>query len=128
MLQPRTFLVVVDDPDRLLFLSTTLHRKFPNAVVQTCRDSEIAGQVAQSQRLDAIIACRSIDMDELPLVESLRRLTAVPIVLVSAAHHEKLAAEAGASAFLDHDRWLMIGNVVGDLIGANPRRIEAKIY
>jgi hypothetical protein len=54
MRRPRTFLVVADDSDYFLFLSTTLHRKFPNAVVQTCRDSEIAGQVAQSQRLDAI--------------------------------------------------------------------------
>src|SRR5688572_2671044 len=98
MLQSRTFLVVADDPDRLLLLSTTLHRKFPNAVVQTCRDSEVAVQVARSQRLDAIIACRSTDMDELSLIEAMRRATAVPIVLVSSPHHEKLAAEAGASA------------------------------
>src|SRR5688572_28648404 len=121
MLQSRTFLVVADDPDRLLLLSTTLHRKFPNAVVQTCRESEAAVQVARSQRLDAVVTCRSTDMDELPLVEALRRVTAVPIVLVSAAHHEKNAPEAGASAFLDRDRWLMIGTVVSDLVGAKPR-------
>lgn len=32
----RTFLVVADDPERLMLVSTTLQRKFPNAVVQTC--------------------------------------------------------------------------------------------
>src|SRR5687767_6928143 len=95
----RTFLVVVDDPERLMLVSTTLHRKFPNAIVQTCRDSEAAVAVARAQRLDAIVVQRGADSDELPLVEELRTVTTVPIVLMSGAHHERLAIEAGASHF-----------------------------
>ena len=42
MRQARCFLVVAEDSERLMLISTTLHRKFPNAVVRTCRDSEPA--------------------------------------------------------------------------------------
>lgn len=121
MRHARTFLVVAEDPERLLLLSTTLHRKFPNAIVQTCRDSEAALDVARTQKLDAVIANRSTDLDELPLVENLRATTTAPIVLVSGADYEPLARTAGASAFLLHDRWLLIGNIVSELIGARPR-------
>jgi CheY-like chemotaxis protein len=55
MRKVRTFLVVADDPERLMLVSTTLHRKFPNSVVQTCRDSEIAIEIARAQNLDAIV-------------------------------------------------------------------------
>lgn len=103
-----------------MLVSTTLHRKFPNAVVQTCRDAETAIEVAKSQRLDAIVAQRGADADELPLVEGLRAVTTVPIVLMSGAHHESTAIAAGASHFLHRDEWLLIGTVVAKLIGASP--------
>ncbi|MGH7946093.1 MAG: hypothetical protein ACREH8_03135 [Opitutaceae bacterium] len=118
MRQARTFLVIAEDAERLMLISGALHRKFPISVVQTCRDGETALQAVRTQRLDAIIASRSTDLDELPLVESIRRETSVPIVLVSGAHHEKPAIAAGASAFLDRDRWLLIGNSVAEMIGA----------
>jgi DNA-binding response OmpR family regulator len=118
MRRVRAFLVVADDPENLLLVSTTLHRKFPNSVVQTCRDSEVAIEVARTQKVDAIIANRSADLDELPLVESLRAVTIVPIVLMGSLHHEQTAVAAGASAFLLEDQWLLIGTTVGKLIGA----------
>jgi DNA-binding response OmpR family regulator len=120
MRQARVFLVVSDDPERLRLVSTNLQRKFPNAVVQTCRDSEAATQATRTQKLDAIVACGGTDMDALPLVEALRRETVAPIVLLSGGHHEKLASVAGASCFLDRDRWLIVGTVVADLLGARP--------
>jgi DNA-binding response OmpR family regulator len=116
----RSFLVVADDPERLMLVSTTLHRKFPNAIVQTCRDSEAALAVARDHTLDAIVAQRSSDLDELPLVESLRAVTTVPIVLMSGPHHADGATDAGASLFLRHDQWLLIGTAVARLIGAEP--------
>lgn len=119
MNKARSFLVVADDPERLMLVSTTLHRKFPNAIVQTCRDSGAALIVARDHTLDAIVAQRSSDLDELPLVESLRAVTTVPIVLMSGDHHEQVATEAGASCFLRHDQWLLIGTVIAKLIGAN---------
>lgn len=78
MRQAPSFLVIVEDPDRLFLISTTLHRKFPNSVVQTCRDSHAALEVAREKRLDAIVANRSTDRDELPLLESLRAITRRP--------------------------------------------------
>lgn len=120
MREARSFLVVAEDADRLMLISAALHRKFPNAVVQTCRDGEAAFVAVQAQKLDAIVALRSTDFDELPLVENLRSRIAVPIVLVSGAEHERFATDAGATTFLHRDRWLMIGNVVAEVIGARP--------
>lgn len=120
MKQARTFLVVAEDPERLLLLSTTLHRKFPNSVVQTCRDSDAAIEVARNHRLDAIVSHRSTDLEEVPLVEQLRTATSAPIVMMAQPHLEKLAAAAGASRFLDQEQWLLLGLTVGELIGARP--------
>ena len=75
--------------------------------------------MAHIQPLDAIIAHRSSDMDELPLVECLRATTA-PVLLMSGAHHEEAAIGAGASSFLRYDQWLLVGTVVAKLIGADP--------
>ena len=120
----RSFLVVADDPERLMLVSTTLHRKFPNAIVQTCRDSDAAIVVARDHTLDAIVAQRSSDLDELPLVKSLRAVTTAPIVLMSGAHQGQVATQAGASYFLRRDQWLLVGSAVANLIGANPSRAE----
>jgi DNA-binding response OmpR family regulator len=118
MRQPRTFLVIAEDSDRLFLISTTLHRKFPNSVVLTCRDSEAALEVARSQRVDAIVANRGTDLDELPLLEALRAATSTPIVLISHAHHGRQALAAGAARFLDQDQWLLVGTTVSEIIGA----------
>ena len=120
MKKARSFLVVTDDPERLMLVSTTLHRKFPNAIIQTCRDSVAAIVVACNRDLDAIVAQRSSDLDELPLLECLRAVTTLPIVLMSAAHHGQAATQAGASFSLRHDQWLLIGSAVASLIGAEP--------
>jgi CheY-like chemotaxis protein len=118
MKKSRAFLVVADDPERLMLISTTLHRKFSNAVVETCRDSEAALEVAKNQQFDAIVTHRSLDMDELPLLEHLRAVTAVPIVVMSGSHSEDGAMASGASHFLRDDQWLLIGSVVAKILGA----------
>lgn len=115
---PRTFLVVAEDTERLFLISNTLHRKFPNAVVQTCRDSEAAIAAASAQRLDAIVAQRSTDLDEIPLVRRLRGATRVPIVLMAAWDHAERAKEAGATRFVNQDEWLTIGTAVAVAIAA----------
>lgn len=120
MRQPRTFLVIAEDPQRLLLISTTLHRKFPNSVVQTCRDSEAAIGVASTTHLDAIITTQSSDLDPVPLVEQLRAASTAPIVAMAAPLDEPRALAAGASRFLHHEQWLLIGTTVGELLGARP--------
>jgi hypothetical protein len=93
MNKARSFLVVVDDPERLM-------------------------RVARDWKLDAIVAQRSSDLDELPLVEKLRAVTTAPILLMSSPQQEADAAAAGASDFLRHDQWLLVGTAVARLIGA----------
>jgi DNA-binding NarL/FixJ family response regulator len=104
MRQSRTFLVVAEDAERLFLISTTLHRKFPCSVVQTCRDSEAALEVARTQQLDAIVATRSTDLDEIPLLESLRAVTSTPIVLMSDPHQAQQAMAAGAAGYLNTEQ------------------------
>lgn len=120
MRKARTFLVIADDPEQLMLITTTLYRKFPNAVVLTCRDSAAALEVTRTQRLDAIVAQRSSDMKELPLVEVLRAKTSAPILLMSGERHEEAAVAAGVSQVLSHDQWLLVGTSIARLIGANP--------
>jgi DNA-binding response OmpR family regulator len=127
MRHARTFLVVAEDTERLFLISSTLHRKFPNSVVQTCRDSEAALEVARTQQLDAIVTNRSADLDSIPLLESLRAVTSTPILLMSDANHAQQAVAAGAAGFLNNEQWLLIGTTVGKLIGATPRDTEEKL-
>lgn len=118
MLLARCFLVVAEDPERLLLLTTTLHRRFPNSTVQTCRDTQPALRVAQSQKLDAIITHRATDLDEIPLVEQLRHVTEVPIVALAGQHDEKKIIAAGATRHLHPDQWLLAATTVAEAIGA----------
>lgn len=118
MHQPRSFLVVAEEPERLSLLATTLHRKFPNSIVQTCRDSDAAIAVVKAHALDAIVLHRSSDMDEIPLLEVVRYVTSAPIVAMSGYRLEAPALAAGASKYLHVEQWLLIGTVVAELIGA----------
>jgi DNA-binding response OmpR family regulator len=120
MRHARCFLVVADDPERLMLISTTLHRKFPNSVVKTCRETKAALSAAKAHKLDAIIAHRSADTDEIPLWEQLRATSDAPIVAISNHRHAEAAQLAGASRFLHVEQWLLIGTVVADLLGARP--------
>jgi len=118
MRQPRTFLVIAEEPERLSLIATTLHRKFPNSVVQTCRDADPALAVVRAHKLDAIVMHRSSDMDEIPLLEHIRSATNVPIVAVTGYGLETAALAAGAAQYLHVEQWLLIGTVVAELIGA----------
>lgn len=118
MRQVRSFLVIAEDPDRLMFISAVLHRKFPNALVQTCRDGDAGLEVMRRQKLDAVVALRSTDCDEVSLVRNLRQVAEVPILLLGGADQEKAAGSAGATGFLEREGWLMVGNTVAEMIGA----------
>ena len=119
MLHARCFLVVAEDPERLLLITTTLHRRFPNSTVQTCRDSQPAIRVAQSQKLDAIITHRATDLDEIPLVGQLRQATDAAIVALAGRHDEKKIIAAGATRHLHPEQWLLVATTVADAIGAH---------
>lgn len=118
----RVFLIVCDDTDRLMLLSSVLHRVFPNAVVQTCRDLEPALSILHETTPDAVVSCRATATDPIPLVELLRSATAAPIIAVSGEDDGQKVLLAGASHFLAADRWLLIGKKVAAAIDGLPRR------
>lgn len=120
MRQSRTFLVVSDASERLSLIATTLHRKFPNSAVLTCRESHPALAIAQSQPLDAIVASGCSDLDELPLVQRLREVASAPILMMSMRAVEDGARAAGAAAYLHASRWLLAGTVVAQMLGVLP--------
>ena len=117
MPEPHRFLVIAEDSDRLSLIASTLQRKFPRSVVRTCRESGPAIELARAQRFDAIITNASTDLAELPLLESLRPVTAAPIVVMSSDPMKPRALAMGATRFLDVQRWLLLGTVVADVIG-----------
>lgn len=117
MCKARCFLVIAEDPERLTLLSATLFRRFPNSVVHSCCDAEAALLAATAQNLEAIIAHRSTDMDEIPLLEYLRAATSAPIIALSGYPYEEAAKLAGASRFLHLEQSLLISNVVAEVIG-----------
>jgi DNA-binding response OmpR family regulator len=119
MTQHRQFLVIDDNADSRFLLVKTLLRKFPQALLQECQDSDVALSAARNPKLDTIVAHRAADVDGTTLIRMLRKTNpTVPIVMVSGLDRSSAAAEAGATVFLNYDEWLRIGTVVGDLLSA----------
>lgn len=113
------FLVVDDNADNRFLLAKTLIRKFPNALVQECQDSEPALVAARRASLTAAIVHRAGDVDGLSLIEMLRKARpALPILFVSGGDVRSKAFDTGATAFLDYDAWLRVGLVVEDMLRA----------
>jgi len=111
------FLLIDDNADNRFLLAKTLIRKYPNALVQECQDSEPALLAARRPSLTAIVVHRASDIDGLPLVEMLRKSRpTLPILFVSGADFRTAAFEMGATAFLHYDAWLRVGAVVEDML------------
>jgi DNA-binding response OmpR family regulator len=111
------FLLVDDNADNRFLLAKTLIRKFPNALMQECQDSEPALIATRRPSLTAAIVHRAADVDGLPLIEMLRKARpTLPILFVSGADMRTKAFEVGASAFLNYDAWLRVGAVVEDML------------
>jgi DNA-binding response OmpR family regulator len=115
-----SLLVIAEDSERLFLFANTLTRKFPNSIVQTCRDGNAATTIAQSVRLDAIIVHRASDLDEIPLVEHLRAITSAPIIAMVREHQAEAARVAGADRCLRPEQWLLVGSAVADLVRTRP--------
>lgn len=111
------FLLIDDNADNRFLLSKTLLRKFPNALMQECQDSEPALVAARRPAITAAIVHRATDVDGLPLIEMIRKARpTLPILFVSGADLRTKAFEVGATAFLNYDAWLRVGIVVEDML------------
>jgi CheY-like chemotaxis protein len=113
----KIFLVVDDNADSRFLLVKTLQRKFPDAVIRECQDSEAAVLYAQDPDLSAIIAHRAADLDGISLIRALRAANPqVIILMVSGLDRTHSAIRAGATCFLNYDEWLRVGSIVTDLL------------
>lgn len=111
------FLLIDDNADNRFLLAKTLIRKYPNALVQECQDSEPAMVAARRPALTAAVVHRAADVDGIEMLEMLRRARpTLPILFVSGADVREKAFEAGASAFLNYDAWLRVGVVVEEML------------
>lgn len=117
---PRKFLIVDDVTDSRALIVRTLLRKFPTAFIQETQESSSAVTASQEQKYDIIIAHRSVDLDGLTLVRSLRQANpVVPIIMISGVDRTPQALEAGATVFHNYDEWLRIGTVAAQILTPN---------
>jgi DNA-binding response OmpR family regulator len=115
----QSFLVVDVDPDGLSLLSRTLARKFPGAKLHECTDVDACVNFVRSEPLDSIIVHRTVGTSGEDTVRMLRQANpVVPIVMVSGIDRRDSAIEAGATAFLHYDKWLLLGQTIAELINA----------
>ena len=121
MVPPRKFLIVDDNSRGLLYVSKTLLRHFPEAVVQECQDLNTAlglvRDLPADQHRTVVIAHRTLQVDGRDLVIALRDVhSTVPIVWMGDPQESPLAPSIGATRFLDKNAWLVIGATVKDLV------------
>src|SRR5438309_812977 len=113
------FLLVDDVPENRFLLAKTLLRKFPQALIQECQDSDPAIAAVKSEKLTAIVVHRASDIDGLTLIAMMRHVNpTVPIVMVSGRDSCPESSLAGATFFLNYDAWLRIGTVVEEVLSA----------
>ena len=113
MQQLYTFLVVDLNPEGTALLSRTLGRRFPGAVIITCAEAEDSVEKAQTQKLDAIVVHRPLEITGEEMVRQLReKQPDIPIIMVSSADKTESARKSGANGFLLYDAWLLLGGVV----------------
>ena len=113
----RIFLVVDQHYEDLRRLISTLHRKFPDAIIHECHLAAHALQLAETHRLDAIVVHRPIAMSGETLVRRLRALLpGVPILMVSDGENNAAALTAGASAVVNFEARTTVGKAVARLL------------
>jgi DNA-binding NtrC family response regulator len=118
---PHRFLVIDENPDGRFLLSKALLRAFPDAAVLECQVAETGFRVLRHEDVAAVIAHRTFEFDGVSLIRELRKIdAAVPIIMTSGIDREKLALEAGATAFFSYDQWLKIGMFVTELLARTP--------
>jgi DNA-binding NarL/FixJ family response regulator len=117
----RRFLIIDSDAGARFFVSRTLLRYFPQAVVQECQDLDTAVELVRSlplgQHGTVVIAHQTVQADGRQLIKALRTAHAsVPVVWTDEPDQSKWAESVGATRFLDRKAWLLIGNTVEDLV------------
>ncbi len=119
----RKYLVIDDDSHNRFLVSKTLLRQFPDALVQECQDANTAIELIRGLPPEGhetvVIAHSTPQLKGAGLVSTLRAAhSSVPIVWMGEAGQAHWAQHAGATQFLDHMAWLMIGQTAKELNSA----------
>ena len=121
MASPRRFLVIDDDSRGLFYVSKTLLRHYPDALVQECQDLKTATGLVRdlpaTEHQTVVIAHGTLQSRGSELVAALRaEHSSVPIVWMGDSAESRLSQAAGATRFLDKEAWLLIGTTVDALL------------
>src|SRR6186713_2757281 len=108
----RRFLVIDTDAENRFFLTRTLLRHFPHAVVEQCQDLQTVLEVVRALPVNppqtVVVAHQTIQTEGRNLIAALRAAhSSVPIVWTDEPTQSKWAEEAGATRFLDRKAWLL---------------------
>jgi len=90
---------------------------YPHAAVIACETSIAAIEEVRHRAPAAVLLRRTIDMDELSLVQMLRQANAsIPIICISTVDRSDAALAAGATTFLRYDQTHLLGQVIAALL------------
>jgi CheY-like chemotaxis protein len=114
---PRRILVIDHNPDSGSLLVRSLARKFPDAIIQLCKESRAAIEIVTTDKLDAVVLHRTEEDDAVSVIRTLRKLEQdLVIIAVSGIDRSEQVLAAGATGFMNYDQWLMIGSVVANAL------------
>lgn len=95
----------------------TLLRSFPQAAITELKDTLSAVAALRIQKSDAVICIFEKGIDAIASVHLIRGADrGVPILVMSEAKSRERVSAAGATAFLDYERWLLVGTVAVEMM------------
>ena len=116
---PRKILIIDHNRDSRELLVRALKRKFSQAELVECEEAGGALVALATQNFDVTVLHRTFEVDAVSLVMSVRQVAeGMPIIVVSGVDRSEAVLKAGATAFLNYDEWLMLGNVVEKALAA----------
>jgi DNA-binding NarL/FixJ family response regulator len=116
---PRKLLVIDANPASGALLVRSIARKFPVALVQHCATVDLALGGLVGRAADAVVIHESKSEAAVRAVGRLRAVNPqLPIIVVSNVDRSTDILQAGATAFVHFDEWLLLGNALARALGA----------
>jgi hypothetical protein len=113
LILPGTILILDHNVESGALLARSLHRKFPAAEIQLCKEPGEALECLATGNFDAVILHRTEEHDIISLTRTFR--SAEPravIVALSRIDRRDQVMSAGATVLMEYDQWLLIGDEV----------------
>ena len=119
-------MMVEDRDDDEFLISRAIKKEFPDAMLKSYRDAAEALSAAKSQRWDAFIVHRALDVGGIVVVKELRQAQPdAMIIMISGRNQTPEAIAAGADRFLGFDELQQLGPI---LAAEWKRRNEHQIF